>query len=529
MGQTQRTLSTQATSINSTFTSGGERKLDSGLDILKVLKVNKYEKFTGLYKLICSKEILLLAYNNLKSKSENKGVDNEEFDDTIPSNTPCRREKRQSSSINPLRRNRVNESIPDLLAENIMERLKNESFQFTKVTMAPISFDLKRKVNTPFAVPKREGRLKNKGQQMKRPLLVGIPNLSDKIVQEAMRITLELIYENEFKNSSHGFRPNRSCHTALRELSKFTGTTWVIEGDIKGLFDNVNHRKLENIMCKKIQDQQFIDLYWKLVRAGYLEKGICKSYSTHFLSNTNKVICPILTNIYLNEFDNFMASKINLLSATNISEPKINSNSNELTSLNKYVTKSKSSPFFVEKKIILKQNKSPLQARNGVRKERKVERLAGERSTQINSRIETRIRYVRYAFEWVIGITGNRQITENLNNECISFLKEELSIELSKENTKITHFITNKAKFLGVLFYEKSLPHPTRRGQILKAKLVSSPSGSIEKSRINLSPTIKGASRIHFHIPVKEIIQKLLDKGFLRKLGNKTVTNAITN
>jgi retron-type reverse transcriptase len=95
-------------------------------------------------------------------------------------------------------------------------------------------------------------------------------------VQKAMCLLLELIYEPELSQFSHGFRPNRGCHTAMSQVSKWSGTQWAIEGDIKGFFDNVNHQLLATLIQKKIGDQQFIDLYWKLVKAGYVEEGVKK-------------------------------------------------------------------------------------------------------------------------------------------------------------------------------------------------------------------------------------------------------------
>ena len=96
-------------------------------------------------------------------------------------------------------------------------------------------------------IPKKNGKL--------RPL--GIPSFRDKLLQEAVRMILEAIYEPIFDNHSHGFRPGRSCHTALRQISSdFTGVVWFIEGDIKGCFDNIDHEVLLNILGRKIKDSR---------------------------------------------------------------------------------------------------------------------------------------------------------------------------------------------------------------------------------------------------------------------------------
>ena len=95
-------------------------------------------------------------------------------------------------------------------------------------------------------IPKKNGK--------KRPL--GIPSFEDKLVQEVVRMILEAIYEGYFECSSHGFRPKRSCHTALTHIQKsFSGTKWFIEGDIKGFFDNINHEVLINTLRERIADE----------------------------------------------------------------------------------------------------------------------------------------------------------------------------------------------------------------------------------------------------------------------------------
>ena len=103
-----------------------------------------------------------------------------------------------------------------------------------------------------------------------------MPCVRDKIVQEVIRLILEAIYASPrgpyFSDSSHGFRPQRSCHTALREFrEKWTGVNWLIEGDIRACFDELEHRTLVSLLHKKIQDERFLNLIWKLLNAGYMD------------------------------------------------------------------------------------------------------------------------------------------------------------------------------------------------------------------------------------------------------------------
>lgn len=134
--------------------------------------------------------------------------------------------------------------------------------------------------------PARRQYIPKKSGNGLRPL--GIPSTDDKLVQEAVRMILESIYEPNFKQTSHGFRPNRSCHTALAQIQRtFTGVSWFVEGDIKGCFDNIDHHILIGILKRRIKDEAFIDLIWKLLRAGYIEDWMKhQTYTGTYSSST---------------------------------------------------------------------------------------------------------------------------------------------------------------------------------------------------------------------------------------------------
>src|SRR5579859_63012 len=141
-------------------------------------------------------------------------------------------------------------------------------------------------------IPKANGKL--------RPL--GIPSPRDKTVQEGIRLILEAIYEPTFHDNSHGFRPDRSCHTALESLKhNWVGMKWAIEADISDCFERVDHHRLLDILREKIQDDRFINLIRKFLTAGYLDHWIY--HRTHSGTPQGSVISPILTNIYLSKLD----------------------------------------------------------------------------------------------------------------------------------------------------------------------------------------------------------------------------------
>src|SRR6266849_2234013 len=153
--------------------------------------------------------------------------------------------------------------------------------------------------------PVRRVNIPTKVAGKMRPL--GMPSADDKQVQEVLRMILERIYEPLFKDSSHGFRPKRSCHTALRSIRFWTGTKWFIDIDIKGFFNNINHDVLMELLAKKIEDAQFLNLIRDMLKAGYVEDW--QYHRTYSGTPQGGIVSPILANIYLHELDEFMEQK----------------------------------------------------------------------------------------------------------------------------------------------------------------------------------------------------------------------------
>src|SRR3954454_20378986 len=166
--------------------------------------------------------------------------------------------------------------------ENIIRAIKEGRYQF-----APV-----RRIH----IPKPNGKT--------RPL--GIATADDKLVQAAVKLLLELVYEPVFSDHSHGFRRQRSCHTALDQIRRlWNGTKWIVEVDVVSFFDNISHSVLLRLLSKRIDDKRFLNLIENMLKAGVMEDWEFKpSYSG---TPQGGVASPILANIYLHELDQFMA------------------------------------------------------------------------------------------------------------------------------------------------------------------------------------------------------------------------------
>ena len=257
-------------------------------------------------------------------------------------------------------------------------------------------------------IPKKSGGERN----------LGIPTSDDKLVQMAMKICLEHIYEQHFSDCSHGFRPQRSCHTALRQIKhRFTSVRWFVEFDIKGFFDNVNHEVLIALLETRMDDKRFIKLLRRFLKAGYMENW--DWYPSYSGMPQGGIISPLLSNIYLHELDSFVATLIERFNKGN-KRPQ-NPEYNELT---KQMNKSR--------KQIDEEGNTPERLR--AYKQLEKERLQIPRFIE-NNDIFKRLVYCRYADDFIFGVIGSYTDAKNLMLETESFLRDNLQLELSSEKT----------------------------------------------------------------------------------------------
>lgn len=357
------------------------------IEILERMKENseknKEEVFTRLYRYLLRPDLYFIAYQKLYSNNgaATEGVDRDTAD-----------------------------GFSEAKVEKLIASLADESY-----------------------CPKPSRRIYLKKPNGKhRPL--GIPSFSDKLVQEVLRMVLEAVYEPIFLETSHGFRPGKSCHTALCYARyNLNGTRWFIEGDIKGCFDNINHEVVIRCIQKKIKDARLMKLIHKFLKAGYLEDFVY--HNTYSGCPQGGIISPILANIYLHELDLYVAEL-----SKDFQKPYKSRITAEYSRLSGRMTR-------VKQKI-----KKAEEAGNMAEKERLLKELKELRSqllkTPCKSQTDKEIKYVRYADDFIIGVRGSREDCEEIKRKLSCFIRDSLKMELSEEKTLITHSNTY-ARFLG--------------------------------------------------------------------------------
>lgn len=389
---------------------------------------NLYErssKFTSepidrnLYKILCSEDLLNIAYDNLKSKPG-----------------------QMTPGISPETLDGMSQEV----IKDIVKRLGDETFQFQPG----------RRIQIP------------KGSGGSRPLTIAPPR--DKLVQEAMRLILEAVFEPTFSDTSHGFRPGRSCHSALKAVRQnFQPSTWVIEGDISKCFDSIDHSKLMKIIEQKILDRKFTKLIWKSLKAGYFE---FKVYHNN-ISGTpqGSIISPILANIFMSELDR-MVEQLK-------EEFDVGSKSKLSIEASKF-----------HNKIAYAKKKGRMDLVKLYAKEARKYPSAAFDDTSFK-----KLSYVRYADDWIIGVKGTYEETVQILDKVRNHLSE-MGLTLSDKKTKITNLNTSRALFLGT---------------IIKRATEFSYSRTSHNQYLR-----RNSKKLRLEAPIDRILEKLSDADFIR-------------
>lgn len=301
---------------------------------------------------------------------------------------------------------------------------------------------------------------------------ITISNFGDRIVQEVLRKLLSVIFEPIFNLHSHGFRSGRSCHTALRDIRKnFKGCKWILEGDISCFFDRVSHKILISLLEKKIKDDRII----ALIRRGLAANVILPLSGEIFHLDRGfpqgSVLSSLLSNIYLHELDLYMAASIK--------------------NFNVGIGRSQSKEY---RKVVRKF------------KNRKIVRKLGLTPANMLSDALKRMRYVRYADDFLLGLICSRAQALEIKNNVKIFLKDRLNLELNESKSLLIDVSprkyynkTSQASFLGYL--------------ILMHK------GVVTRTLKNNRRRLTGKGHVVLKVDQCRVIHRLADKGFCTKEG----------
>jgi len=363
-------------------------------------------QFERLYRNLYNPDFYLLAYQNLYA---NKGAMTAGID---------------GMTLDGLNMRRI---------ESLIRSLKDHSYQ---------PHAARRKY-----IPKKSG----KGQ---RPL--GIPAANDKLVQEIVRMLLESIYEPTFSASSHGFRPKRSCHTALLQVhNTFTGVKWFVEGDIKAYFDTIDHHTLVDILRRRIKDESLIELVWKFLKAGYLENW--EYNRTYSGTPQGSGISPLLANLYLHELDVYMEEYKRQFDRGNVR-----------ATCKSYARITRALRHVRQKYSAIWPTLGKDEKKTAQREIKTLRRqLFQYPPTDPMDASYRRIQYVRYADDFLVGIIGNKADAEKVKLDIGNFLAKRLKLTMSPEKTLVTHG-QDKARFLGydITICQSAATKQTSKGQV---------------------------------------------------------------
>ena len=340
-------------------------------------------------------------------------------------------------------------------------------------------------------IPKANGK--------KRPL--GMPDFKDKLVQECVKIILTCIYDSKvnptFLPSSFGFRKGLGCHHALKKgYETFESCAWIIKADVKAFFDEVDHHVLINLLKRRIDDQRFINLIWKLLRCGYIENG--QLYKPNKGTPQGGNVSPILANIYLHEFDLFIKELQEKFGSVMTKNPDYMRASNKFHTAKRKVRKSSrfDDEFFSDKVALV----------NKLDKE-----IRAIPTMIVKDPNKAVFAYIRYADDWILGLKCSKAVAKDIYNQCESFFKNTLLLDWNMEKSILSRSTDRDFEFLGVNM------HFVNRRQVRVLKM---------KSKLGRKYKVRSVpvNTMHYLLDANNVFARLKKKGFVDG-NNKPISN----
>lgn len=436
-------------------------------------QIQQISPIDNIYNIVTHPDILRISYSKVK---RNKGKLTPGSDPTITADT-----------------------IAEKQIQELSKRLRNGTFKWK---------------------PVRRILIEKPGKREKRPL--GLPDFDDKIVQGAILLILEAAYEGEFEkyNCNFGFRANKDTNGAIEKIKmEARHYQYAIEGDIKGAYDNVDHKKLLNILKQRFKDYKFLQLIERGLENGYMLDFI--TYETLLGTPQGSICSPILFNIYMHEFDKYVINEWKKKTESPTKPNESNAEYEKIRSRKKAAqlklknfqqmnrdleqmnigqfcmiamqsklinTTLQNNPSFVELRKYYNSLSPDAKIRGKMDKQYKLRETILQNITEEHKEIlrkefeiqqkkiilenkikqqqlpsldskklQKKITYVRYADDWIIFVRGTNEDAEKIKNKASTFLQNHLGLTLSQEKTKITNLYKEKARFLGFeLFYQRN-------------------------------------------------------------------------
>ena len=344
--------------------------------------------------------------------------------------------------------------------------------------------------------PRRVVYIQKKNSQEKRRLVINSPR--DKIIQEGFRSILSTIYEPLFSNYSYGFRQNKSVHSALRHVKSWKDISWLICLNIEKCFDKINRKKLINILKLQIDDQRFFEIINKFFNSKIMDIKF-KTGNTDEGIPQGSIVSPILSNIYLNELDKFVENL--MLEFYKGEERRPNP---EYSSIRQ------------------KSKNKPVSEKNRILKSIRKQKITASDLRDPNFR---RVKYARYADDFIIGISGDKKFAKQIMHKVKAFLKTQLYLNVSEDKSSLLSIVHRQASFLGFLLKKtpkhlnpvisQNLKGKEKRARVLKRlkhELVMAEQRELKKIKNNLKNVLAKS-------PSKNQKYKNIDSNLINKIS----------
>lgn len=341
--------------------------------------------------------------------------------------------------------------------QNIQEELRAGKFKFSRLRTARM-----------IHIPKP-------GKDEKRPLTIASPR--EKVIQKAIQQIMEPKYENIFVDSSHGFRPKKGTRTAIAYLeAKFQSAHYIIEADFSKAFPSIPHNNLLEILKEEIKCEKTISLIKSGLKAGFVDKGEIHE-SSQLGTPQGSVLSPLLCNIYLHKLDIFMEEL-----AKEFNRGERRSKTKEYTSMSNKIRYWRNKGYDLSKPVEFQILLNQLISTPSMKHDEKY----------------TRINYVRYADDFVIGVEGSYNQAKNILERVSEFVESSLQLKFNPDKTGITNYAENPVKFLGF-----SIAAPHLKGTIKPIETVTINGRKIQRRK---------KIRIRIHMDTRKVLNRLLTK-----------------